>query len=83
MNSVPNSNIGLHSPSTLNDLKRQHNNLQHMARAQYAVVQDTCTEIEALRKRIEKIEGEDWDPVPLIFGGDLHIYADGENIAVQ
>lgn len=67
----------------LNDLKRQHNNLQHEARAQYAVVQKTCTEIEALRKRIEKIEGEDWDPVPLIFGGDLHIYADGENIEVQ
>lgn len=67
----------------LNDLKRSHNALQHMARAQYEAIQESCTEIQELRKRIAEIEGDDWDPVPLIFGGDLHIYADGENIEVQ
>jgi hypothetical protein len=39
-------------------------------------------EINDLRKQIEVIEGEDYDPIPLIFGGDFHIREDGEKIEV-
>jgi len=63
----------------LNDLKRKHNSMQADARSCYKWLEDISREIEALREKIRKLEGDDFDPVPLIFGGDLHIYPDGED----
>lgn len=66
----------------LNDLKREHNALQDKARKQYAKVLRTSHRIDGLRAQIKFIEGDDFDPVPLIFGGDLNIYDDGESIEI-
>jgi len=67
----------------LNDLKRKHNALQKEARELYVKVQGMTVEINDLRGRIQAIEGEDYDEIPLIFGGDMHLYDDGEEAEVH
>lgn len=64
----------------LNDLKREHNRLQKKGRKQYAKLIKKTERINALREEIKKIEGDDYDPIPLIFGGDFNIYEDGEHV---
>lgn len=63
----------------VNQLKRRHNKLQEVARELYAQCETIGKEINELREKIEAAEGEDYDPVPLMFGGGFHLHSDGED----
>lgn len=64
----------------LNDLKRKHNALLIEGQEAYAKVTVLFEEVKALQDRIAKIEGDDYDPIPVIFGSGFNIYEDGEQI---
>lgn len=61
------------TPKEINDLKKKHNALQTQGQEAYARVLELhakCTEIQRI---LEKVEGEDYDPIPLIFGDGFWI----------
>jgi len=62
----------------LNDLKRKHNTLLIEGQEAYSKVNALFEEVKALQDRIAKIEGDDYDPIPLIFGSGFNIYEDDE-----
>lgn len=64
--------------SKLNDTKRRHNELMEKGSELYAEVSKMCDEVRMLRIEIKEMEGEDYDPVPLIFGRGLHIHPEDE-----
>lgn len=64
--------------SKLNDMKRRHNELMEKGHELYAEMSKICDEVRTLRIEIEEIEGEDFDPIPLIFGHGLHIHPEDE-----
>jgi len=64
----------------LNDLKRKHNALLIEGQEAYSRVSALFEEVKELQDRIAKIEGDDYDPIPVIFGDGFHIYEDGEQI---
>ena len=66
----------------INDLKRKHNALLSKGQDEYAKMLETYNALMELQKRIAEIEGDEYDPIPLIFGGCLHIHADDETIEV-
>ncbi len=66
------------TPKEINDLKKKHNALQTQGQELYARVlelYDQCTEIQRI---LQKVEGEDYDPIPLIFGDGFWIDPDLE-----
>jgi hypothetical protein len=66
----------------LNDLKRKHNAMLIEGQAAYAKVTELYEAVRALQKQIEAIEGDDYDPIPVIFGSGFYIHEDGETIEV-
>jgi len=57
----------------LNDLKRLHNALLTEGQQKYEEVSALYKRVIDLQKQIEEIEGENYDPVPLIFGDGFYI----------
>jgi hypothetical protein len=57
----------------LNDLKRLHNELLTEGQKKYEEVSALYKRVIDIQKQIEEIEGENYDPVPLIFGDGFYI----------
>jgi hypothetical protein len=57
----------------LNDLKRLHNALLTEGQQKYEEVSAIYKRLIDLQKQIEEIEGENYDPIPLIFGDGFYI----------
>ena len=62
----------------LNDLKRRHNALLKEGQAAYAQMLETHAEVISLQDRIKEIEGDDYDPIPVLFGGGFYIHEEDE-----
>ena len=62
----------------LNDLKRRHNEIFYEGQNLMARIEELKDVMLALRKQIKDVEGEDYDPIPLIFGGGFWIDDEGE-----
>lgn len=60
----------------INDLKREHNALLEQGQEAYAVVMKLHEQCLALQQQIRQAEGEDYDPIPLIFGSGFWIDPD-------
>ena len=57
----------------LNDLKRLHNALLTEGQQKYEEVSAIYKRLIDLQKQIEEIEGENYDPIPLLFGEGFYI----------
>jgi hypothetical protein len=57
----------------LNDLKRLHNALLTEGQQKYEEVSALYKRVIDLQKQIEEIEGENYDPIPLLFGDGFYI----------
>ena len=64
--------------SRLNDMKRRHNAIHEEGCEHYNKMMDIYKEMQELREQIKEIEGDDYDPIPLIFGGGFHIHEEDE-----
>lgn len=64
--------------SRLNDLKRRHNAIHERGCELYAESMKIYHEMMELRKEIEEIEGDEYDEIPLIFGGGFNILESDE-----
>ena len=57
----------------INCLKRRHNTLQEDGRKLYArllTLRDRCV---AIQGQLQELEGDDYDPIPLLFGSGFEI----------
>ena len=61
------------TPTEINDLKRQHNQLLADGQRAYAHMLKIHARCVDLQKTIEAEEGDDYDPIPLIFGGGFWV----------
>lgn len=57
----------------LNNLKRRHNALLKEGQALWSQINEKYSVLIQLQKMIESEEGEDYDPLPLIFGDGFFI----------
>lgn len=57
----------------INDLKRRHNALLKEGQALWEKLEPLSSAMMAMRKTLEREEGDDYDPVPLIFGSGFWI----------
>jgi hypothetical protein len=64
--------------SKLNDLKREHNALLIRGQEAWAEIQTMYDTLMRLQAEIRDIEGDDYDPIPVIFGSGFHIHEDQE-----
>ena len=56
------------TPKEINDLKKEHNRLLVEGKEAYAKVMDLQEKCISLQRQIKEAEGDDYDPIPLIFG---------------
>lgn len=54
-------------------MKREHNRLQARGRRVYAEASELFRQCISLQERIQKAEGDDYDPIPLLFGGGFYV----------
>lgn len=64
--------------SHLNDLKREHNRLMDECTEMYTAVKSKAERINQIRSEVKEIEGDEYDPIPLIFGAGFDIHEDDE-----
>jgi uncharacterized coiled-coil DUF342 family protein len=64
------------TPKEINDLKKLHNKYMDEGQETYAKVEELHRKCTSLQKQIEKAEGLDYDPIPLIFGSGFWIDPD-------
>ena len=64
--------------SKLNDMKRRHNAIHEEGCEHYKAMMSIYKEMQELHAQIKEIEGADYDPIPLIFGGGFHIHEEDE-----
>lgn len=64
------------TPKEINNLKKEHNRLQEEGREVYARVMELHEKCTAIQKQLHEAEGEDYDPIPLIFGDGFWIDPD-------
>lgn len=62
----------------LDALKREHNELWREGAALLEKITDTAHRVEALRKRIEALEGDDYDGIRLLFCGTFDLGGDDD-----
>jgi hypothetical protein len=56
------------TPKEINDLKKEHNALLKRGQETYTEVMELYEQCLALQEQIKQAEGEEYDPIPLIFG---------------
>jgi chromosome segregation ATPase len=61
------------TPKEINDLKKEHNRLMAEGQDAYAKVMDLQEKCTSLQRQIKDAEGDDYDPIPLIFGAGFWI----------
>ena len=64
------------TPKEINDLKKQHNRLMEDGQELYAKVMFLHSQCLTLQKQLMEAEGDDYDPIPLIFGAGFWIDPD-------
>ncbi len=64
------------TPKEINELKKLHNQYQEEGQKVYALVMDLHEKCTNLQKEIQEAEGDDYDPIPLIFGAGFWIDPD-------
>jgi hypothetical protein len=57
----------------VNDLKKQHNKILEEGKALYEELIHKYHCLIELQAQIEEIEGDEYDPVPLLFGAGFYI----------
>ncbi len=62
------------TPKEINDLKKEHNRLLVEGIEAYAKVMDLQEKCISLQRQIKEAEGDDYDPIPLIFGEGFWIH---------
>ena len=67
----------------LNAIKRKHNRLLKAGQELFAELEPISAEMLALRKKIEEAEGDDYDPIPVLFGSGFWIDVEGEEAEEQ
>jgi predicted nuclease with TOPRIM domain len=61
------------TPKEINDLKKEHNALLERGQELYADVMKLHKQVLELQDQIKHAEREEYDPIPLIFGGGFWI----------
>lgn len=64
------------TPKEINNLKKEHNQLQKEGQKIYARVMELHKKCLAIQQQLIDAEGEDYDPIPLIFGDGFWIDPD-------
>ena len=64
------------TPKEINDLKKEHNRAMEEGQEIYKRMMVLHAKCLALQKQIEEAEGDDYDPIPLIFGSGFWIDPD-------
>jgi uncharacterized coiled-coil DUF342 family protein len=64
------------TPKEINDLKKLHNKYMEEGQEAYAKVTELHAKCTALQKQLMEAEGEEYDPIPLIFGDGFWIDPD-------
>ena len=64
------------TPKEINDLKREHNAAMEKGRELYARFEPLHKRCMDLQMQISDAEGDDYDPIPLIFGDGFWIDED-------
>jgi hypothetical protein len=64
------------TPKEINDLKKLHNKYMEEGQKLYAKVTELHEKCMALQKQLIEAEGDDYDPIPLIFGDGFWIDPD-------
>jgi len=63
----------------LNDMKRKHTAIQREGKRMYTRLLEMYEECNELQSMIRGIEKDDYDPIPLIFGGEFYIDEDDDH----
>ena len=61
------------TPKEINDLKKIHNRLLEDGQALYAQLLRHSEEMLSLQNKIAEAEGDEYDPIPLIFGAGFNL----------
>lgn len=64
------------TPKEINDLKKLHNKYMEEGQEVYSKVMDLHAKCMDLQKQLMEAEGEDYDPIPLIFGAGFWVDPD-------
>ena len=64
------------TPKEINDLKKEHNEIFEQGQELFEQILPIHKKILELRTQIEQAEGDEYDPIPLIFGGGFWIDPD-------
>jgi hypothetical protein len=64
------------TPKEINDLKKLHNKHQEEGSELYTKVLELHEKCLGLQKQLMEAEGDDYDPIPLIFGAGFWIDPD-------
>lgn len=69
------------TPKQINDLKKLHNDFMEQGQKAYAQVLELYAHCTDLQRQIREAEGDEYDPIPLIFGDGFWINPDLEEEA--
>jgi hypothetical protein len=64
------------TPKEINDLKKKHNEALEEGQKIYERVMVLHAKCISLQKLLQEVEGDDYDPIPLIFGSGFWIDPD-------
>ena len=64
------------TPKEINDLKKLHNKYMKEGQELYAKVMELHEKCMNLQRQLIDAEGDDYDPIPLIFGDGFYIDPD-------
>lgn len=67
----------------INDLKREHNTLLDEGRHLYTRITQCSDRMNEIQTLLNEAEGDDYDPIPLIFGDGFFIREDDEGKVVE
>lgn len=64
------------TPKEINDLKKEHNSAMEEGQEIYKRMMVLHAKCLDLQKQLQEAEGDDYDPIPLIFGSGFWINPD-------
>ena len=67
----------------INELKREHNALLDEGRHLYTRITQCSDRMNEIQTLLNEAEGDDYDPIPLIFGDGFFIREDDEGKVVE
>ena len=64
------------TPKEINDLKKEHNKAMEEGQELYSRVMVLHAKCISLQKMLQEAEGDEYDPIPLIFGSGFWVDPD-------